>query len=452
MISTGNLSLGRCEIVPSPYIPNTDADRRAMLREIGVASVNELFRDVPEKFLDVPFRLPSPLSELELKAELKRMADANASLDDYACFLGAGFYRHFIPSVVGHITGRSEFYTAYTPYQAEVSQGTLQSIYEYQSLVCQLTGMEVSNAGMYDGSTAAAEAALMACRVTGKNKVDVLASVNPRYVDVMETYAGGQAISLHKLPSDFESLSADSACLVVQQPDFFGCLEDLASVAAKAHAAGALLVVIADPISLGMYRPPADYGADIVVAEGQSLGSPLNFGGPGLGIFTCRNQYLRQMPGRLAGRTMDSRGRPGYVLTMATREQHIRRERATSNICTNEALVSLAAAVYLAVMGKSGLRQVAELCYHKAHYAAAAIADLEGYSLVFPSPFFREFVVRCPVSPRRINEALYRQNIVGGLDLSETLPDSLLLCVTEMNTKSEIDRMVEVMKKVGAEK
>lgn len=438
--------------MPSPYIPNTDADRRAMLREIGVSSIDELFRDVPEKFLNVPFRLPPPLSELELKAELQRMADANASLDDYACFLGAGLYRHFIPSVVGHITDRSEFYTSYTPYQAEVSQGTLQSIYEYQSLVCQLTGMEVSNAGMYDGSTAAAEAALMACRVTGKNRVDVLVSVNPRYVDVMETYAGGQAISLHKLPSDFESLSADSACLVVQQPDFFGCLEDLASCAAKAHAAGALLIVIADPISLGMYRPPADYGADIVVAEGQSLGSPLNFGGPALGIFTCRNRYLRQMPGRLVGRTVDSHGRSGYVLTLATREQHIRRERATSNICTNEALVSLAAAVYLAALGRSGLRQVAELCYHKAHYAAATIADLKGYSLVFPAPFFKEFVVHCPVSPRRINEALFRQNIVGGLDLSDTLPDSLLLCVTEMNTKSEIDRMVKVMKKVGAEK
>jgi len=438
--------------VPSPYIPNTDADRLVMLREIGVASVDDLFRDVPKKFLNVPFHLPSPLSELELKAELHRMAAANADLDDYTCFLGGGFYRHFIPSVVGHITGRSEFYTAYTPYQAEASQGTLQSIYEYQSLVCQLTGMEVSNAGMYDGSTAAAEAALMASRVTGKNRVDVLESVNPRYVDVMETYAGGQSISLHKLSSDFENLSADSACLVVQQPDYFGCLEDLASVADKTHAAGALLVVIADPVSLGMYRPPADYGADIVVAEGQSLGSPLNFGGPALGIFTCRKQYLRQMPGRLVGRTEDTAGRPGYVLTMATREQHIRRERATSNICTNEALVSLAAAVYLAVMGRNGLRQAAELCYHKAHYAAAAITALEGYSLVFTSPFFKEFVVRCPVSPGRINEALFRQNIVGGLNLSDTLPDSLLLCVTEMNTKSEIDRMVEVMKKAGAEK
>ena len=436
----------------SSYIPNTDADRLAMLREIGVASVNDLFSDVPEKFLDVPFHLPPPLSELELKVELHRMAAANSGLDDYACFLGGGFYRHFIPSVVNHITGRSEFYTAYTPYQAEASQGTLQSIYEYQSLVCQLTGMEVSNAGMYDGSTAAAEAALMACRVTGKNGVDVLASVNPRYVDVMETYAGGQSVSLHKLPSDFESLSADSACLVVQQPDYFGCFEDLAPAAGKAHAAGALLVVITDPISLGMYRPPADYGADIVVAEGQSLGSPLNYGGPALGIFTCRKQYLRQMPGRLVGRTMDSAGRPGYVLTMATREQHIRRERATSNICTNEALVSLATAVYLAVMGRNGLRQVAELCYHKAHYAAAAITALEGYSLAFQSPFFKEFAVRCPVSPRRINEALFRQNIVGGLDLGDTLPDSLLLCVTEMNTKNEIDRMVEVMKKAGAEK
>lgn len=436
----------------SPYIPNTDADRRAILQEIGAGSVDELFRDVPEDFRNVPFHLPPPLSEPELKAELKRMAAENANLEDFPCFLGAGFYRHFVPSVVGHITGRSELYTSYTPYQAEVSQGTLQGLYEYQSLVCQLTGMEVSNAGMYDGSTAAAEAALMASRITGQRRVDVLPGVNPRYIEVMETYTGGQGIRLERAAESPGRLAAGSACLVAQQADFFGRLTDLAFYADKAHSAGALLIVIVDPISLGMLRPPADYDADIVVAEGQSLGSPLNFGGPGLGVFACRREYLRQMPGRIVGRTVDTQGRPGYVLTVATREQHIRRERATSNICTSEALVALAAAVYLAAMGKAGLRRAAELCYHKAHYAAEAITSLEGYSLAFSSPFFKEFAVRCPAPPRHINEVLWRHGIIGGLDVSDTLPDGLLLCVTEMNSRSEIDRLVEVMRTAGKEK
>ncbi len=451
-MNTGGLWKRKVNKVGSPYIPNTDADRRAMLREIGAGSIDELFRDVPEGFRNVPFHLPLPLCEPELKAELRRMAETNASLDDFPCFLGAGFYHHFIPSVVGHITGRSELYTSYTPYQAEVSQGALQCLYEYQSLVCQLTGMEISNAGMYDGSTAATEAALMACRITGRRRVDVLPAMNPRYIEVMETYAGGQGIRLETVPEGPEELSSDSACLVVQQPDFFGRLTDLTAWADKVHAAGALLIVIVDPVSLGMLRPPADYGADVVVAEGQSLGSSLSFGGPGLGIFACRREYLRQMPGRLVGRTEDTQGRPGYVLTVATREQHIRRERATSNICTSEALVSIAAAVYLAAMGKTGLRQVAELCYHKAHYAAEAITSPEGYSLAFPSPFFKEFVVRCPVPPRRINAALLDSGIIGGLDVSETVADGLLLCVTEMNTRSEIDRLVEVMRAAGREK
>lgn len=431
--------------MPSPYLPNTDADRSAMLREIGVSTVDELFQDVPAKLRNVQFKLPPPLSELELKEELRRLSNRNANLDEYACFLGAGYYRHFVPSVVGHITGRSEFYTAYTPYQAEVSQGTLQTTYEYQSLVCQLTGMEVSNAGMYDGSTAAAEAALMACRITKRDKVAVLSTVNPRYREVIDTYVSGRDITLEQVTPNLDGLPSGCACLIVQQPNFFGYFEDMGTYAQKAHDIGALLIVIVDPISLGMFKPPGDYGADIVVAEGQALGNPISFGGPGLGIFTCRNEYLRQMPGRMVGRTVDVDGRPGYVLTMATREQHIRRERATSNICTNEALVALATAVYLAAMGKSGLRQVVELGYHKAHYAADAIGKLKGYSLVFPQPFFKEFVVRCPVAPHQINQALFGEKIIGGLDLSHLIDNSMLLCVTEMNTRQEIDRLVAIL-------
>jgi glycine dehydrogenase subunit 1 len=428
----------------TPYLPNTDADRQAMLKAIGVGTVDELFQDVPRQYLNVPFRLPSPLSELELKRELQQRADRNASADKYACFLGAGFYHHFIPGVVGHIVGRSEFYTAYTPYQAEASQGTLQAIYEYQSMVCQLTGMEVSNAGLYDGSTATAEAALMACRITQKDKVAVLPSVSPKYVKVVQTYLGGRGFPLVKIAPD-QPLPADCACLIVQQPNFFGYFEDLSALVRKAHDAGARLVAIADPVSLGLFRPPGEYGADIVVAEGQALGNPVSFGGPGLGIFACRKDYIRQMPGRIVGKTVDAEGNPGYVLTLSTREQHIRRERATSNITTNEALVALAATVYLAAMGRRGLRQVAELCYHKAHYAAKAISRLKGYLLASDKPFFKEFSVHCPAPPAAINKALYRQKIIGGLDISDTIEHGMLLCVTEMNTKEEIDRLVGVL-------
>ena len=431
--------------MPSSYIPNTDRDRAAMLRAIGVGSIDELFRDVPAKFRDARFDLPAPLTELELGQELRRLSRLNASMDEYACFLGAGHYHHFIPAVVGHITGRSEFCTAYTPYQAEASQGVLQAIYEYQSLVCQLTGMDISNAGMYDGSSAAAEAALMASRITGRKEVAVLSTVNPAYREVIGTYVSGQDIATHELAPDFGQLPDNCACLVAQQPNFFGYFEDVTRYARLAHNAGALFIVIFDPVSLGLFQPPAGYGADIAVAEGQSLGSPLNFGGPGLGIFTCRKEHLRQMPGRLVGRTTDAEGRPGYVLTLATREQHIRRERATSNICTNEALVALAATVYLAAMGKGGMRRVAELCYHKAHYAARALSSLKGYSLVFQNPFFKEFVVRCPAPPEKINKILLEENIIGGLDVSHMVKNGMLLCVTEMNSRQEIDRLVSVL-------
>ena len=429
--------------MPSPYLPNIDTDRSAMLQAIGVSSIEDLFQDVPEKFRNVQFRLPPPLSELELKEECRQLSNRNAN--DYVCFLGAGYYRHFIPSVIGHITGRSEFYTAYTPYQAEASQGTLQTIYEYQSLVCQLTGMEVSNAGMYDGATAAAEAALMACRIKRRDKVAVLSTVNPRYCAVIDTYANGHNIPLEKVEPDLGGLSTDCACVIVQQPNFFGYFEDVETYVQKAHDIEALLIVIVDPISLALFKSPGEYDADIVVAECQALGSTTSFGGPGLGIFTCRKEYMRQMPGRIVGKTTDVDGKPGYVLTLATREQHIRRERATSNICTNEALVALATTVYLAALGKRGLRQIAELCYHKAHYAAHAIGKLKGYSLVFQQPFFKEFVIRCPMAPQEINEALFKEKIIGGLDLSHTIDNGMLLCVTEVNTKQEIDRLVAIL-------
>ncbi|MFC1908214.1 aminomethyl-transferring glycine dehydrogenase subunit GcvPA [Chloroflexota bacterium] len=423
---------------------NTDADHSAMLREIGVGSIEELFQDIPEGVRHADFNLPSPLSELEIKKEFHQLAGRNVNLDDYASFLGAGSYRHFVPGIVGHIIGRSEFYTAYTPYQAEVSQGTLQTIYEFQSLVCQLTGMEVSNAGMYDGSTSAAEAAMMACMITKRSKVAVSATVNPIYREVLDTYVGGRDLSVETVELN-SSLSLDCACLIVQQPNFFGYLEEMKAYAQKTHDARALLITIVDPISLGMFKPPADYGADITVADGQALGNPVSFGGPSLGIFACRKEYVRQMPGRIVGKTVDVDGKPGYVMTLVTREQYVKRERATSNICTSEALMTLAAAVYLATLGKRGFRQVAELCYHKAHYAAEAIGRLKGYSLVFQQPFFKEFVLHCPIAPSRINEVLFKEKVIGGLDISHMIDDSMLLCVTEVNTKQEIDRLVEIL-------
>lgn len=427
----------------SPYLPNTDADRRAMLDKIGVASADELFHDIPPLYCHAAFDLPAPLSELELKTELRKMSEVNANASDFACFLGAGYYNHFIPSVVSHITGRSEFYTSYTPYQAEISQGTLQALYEFQSMVCALTGMDIANAGMYDGSTAAAEAALMACRITKREKIAVIDKVNPNYRNVIKTYAWGHDIAFELC--NFGAVPDDAACVVFQQPDFLGCFNDVAPLIEKAHQAGALVVAVTNPISLGLYKAPGEYGADIVVGEGQPLGNAVNFGGPGVGLFACRKDYVRQMPGRLVGKTVDTEGRPGYVLTLATREQHIRREQATSNICTSEALVAIAATIYLAVMGKMGLRQVAELSYHKAHYAASEITKLKGYSLTFDKPFFNEFVVQCPGNPVEINRALLKERIIGGLDVSGVVPDGMLVCATEMNTKEDIDRLVKAL-------
>lgn len=426
-----------------PYIANTDADRRAMLAAIGVDSSDELFADIPPEFRIEGLNLPPALSEPELVRELTALAERNRPAGEMPCFLGGGAYRHFIPSVVREVIGRSEFATAYTPYQAEISQGTLQTAFEFQSLVCELTGMDVANAGMYDGASALAEACLMAASVTGRRRIALLSTVHPHSKAVARTYAFGRGLAVDVMPPDAVALSEGHACLAVQQPNFFGSFEDVEALEKAAHAARALFVVSVDPISLGLFRPPGEYGADIVVGEGQNLGVPLSFGGPYLGLFACRQQYLRQMPGRLVGRTTDAQGRTGYVLTLQAREQHIRRERATSNICTSQQLLALAATVYLAAMGKQGLRQVAELCYHKAHYAAERIAALPGYSLADEGVFFKEFVVRCPRPPAEINRALLERGIIGGLDVADQIPNGLLLCVTELNTREEIDALVE---------
>ena len=427
-----------------PYIPNTDEDRRQMLDAIGVATVDELFSDIPPAFKIGSLDLPPALSEFDLAREMSDLAHRNVVAgNSTASFLGGGAYQHFIPSIVGHIIGRSEYYTAYTPYQPEISQGTLQTMFELQSMTCELMGMDVANAGMYDGASALAEACLMACRVTGRTRIAVHDSVNPAWLDVVRTYAFGPELVVDVVSDG--NVTSEHACLAVQNPAFLGHLEDVWTLGEAARATGALYVVAADPISLGMLTPPGEYGADIAVAEGQSLGWPVNFGGPWLGLFTCREKYVRQMPGRVVGRTTDMDGSTGYVLTLQTREQHIRRERATSNICTSQQLVGLAATVYLTTVGKHGLREIAESCYHKAHYTAKIIDALPGYSVDMNRPFFKEFVVNCPRPAAEVNAVLLERQIIGGLDVS----GRMLVCVTEMNPREEIERLRDALAEVG---
>ena len=431
----------------SHYIPNTAAEQDDLLAAVGLSSVDELFADIPDDYRNPPLRLPDPMSELEIQRELGAMAGRNRPLSSGPSFLGAGSYYHFIPSIVKAVMTRGEFLTAYTPYQPEVSQGTLQVIFEFQTMISALYGMEVANAGMYDGATSLAEAVLMACRVTRRQQVVVSDTVAPAYRQVIATYCQAQGISIDIVPTaDIgANVTEATAGVVAQYPNFYGGLDDLAGLAATAHDDGALLVVSADPLAMGMLKPPGEFGADIVTGEGQPIGIPPSFGGPYLGLFSCKQQYIRQMPSRLVGRTTDTQGRTGYVLTLQTREQHIRRERATSNICTNEALYALASTIYLAAMGRHGLRQVAELCYHKAHYAASAIAGLDGYSLPQSGEFFQEFVVSCPEAPAKINRRLMERNILGGLDVSDRFDNGMLLCVTEMNSRQDIDALVDAL-------
>ena len=432
----------------SHYIPNTIAEQDDLLAAVGLSSVDALFADIPDDYRNPPLRLPAPMSELEIQRELGAMAGRNRPLSSGPSFLGAGSYYHFIPSIVKAVMTRGEFLTAYTPYQPEVSQGTLQVIFEFQTMISALYGMEVANAGMYDGATSLAEAVLMACRVTRRQQVVVSDTVAPAYRQVIATYCQAQGIAIDIVPTaDIgASVTEATAGVVAQYPNFYGGLDDLAGLAATAHDDGALLVVSADPLAMGMLKPPGEFGADIVTGEGQPIGIPPSFGGPYLGLFSCKQQYIRQMPSRLVGRTTDTQGRTGYVLTLQTREQHIRRERATSNICTNEALYALASTIYLAAMGRHGLRQVAELCYHKAHYAASAIADLDGFSLPQSGEFFQEFVVSCPEAPVKINRRLMERNILGGLDVSDRFDNGMLLCVTEMNSRDDIDALVDALR------
>ncbi|MFO7917892.1 MAG: aminomethyl-transferring glycine dehydrogenase subunit GcvPA [Anaerolineae bacterium] len=444
------------------YVPHTKAQIEDMLERIGVESVRALFEAVPPEYRFPSIHVPEPVSEIEIKKELRKAAESNTDLQHISCFLGAGAYHHYVPSVVDHVLSRSEFYTAYTPYQPEVSQGTLQSIFEYQTMICDLTAMEVSNASHYDGATAMAESVIMAQNVSRERRTKVVISptVHPEYLATVRTYTQGMEMEI-VAPEDpstdldtlIDQVDENTACLIVQNPDFLGRIHDLNGVAEKVHAHQALLVVACDPISLGLLKPPGEMDADIVLGEGQSLGNPLNYGGPYLGFFTCKKEYVRRLAGRLVGQTTDVEGRRGYVLTLATREQHIRRERATSNICTNQGLNALAAAVYLATLGKCGLTQVAELCYHKSHYAAKAIDDLEDYDVEFEMPFFKEFVVRCPTSVGEINERLLQEHdILGGYDLGRAytqFQDHMLVCVTEMNSAEQIDDLVRALEEVG---
>ena len=437
--------------MPSPFTPNTEEHRKKMLDAIGMDSVEGLFSDIPEEVRNPDLNLPKAMSELDLRAYAAELSARNVSAGEYTSFLGAGSYWHHIPAVVSSIASRGEFMTAYTPYQPEVSQGTLQVAYEFQSMICQLTGMDVANAGMYDGSTSLAEAALMACRVTRKNKVAILDSTSPLYTEVLDTYVQAPGIALELVKAHNISLEEDTACLIVQQPNFFGYLEDMQTLSDIAHDAGALLVVSVDPVSLGMFNPPSEYGADIVVAEGQGIGVPMSYGGPYVGIFACRQEFVRQMPGRIVGKTLDTHGKEAYVLTLQAREQHIRREHATSNICTSVALISLMTTVYLACMGKQGMRKVAELCYHKAHYAASLIENIPGFSILESGNgvFFREFTVRCPIPPEEINQLLLEKGIIGGLDVSNYLENALLLCVTEMNSREDIENLAKTLREIG---
>lgn len=440
------------------YLPHTPADRRAMLDAIGVSEVMDLFVDIPkELLLDRPMNLPAPMSEPELVKYFSMLAKQNANLKDYACFLGAGAYDHYIPSTVDHVLRRSEFYTAYTQYQPEISQGYLQALWEYQSMICEITGMPVANASMYDGSTAMAEAAIMACGATNRKQIVISKTVHPHYRELLHTYAidfGFEVIEVAYADgvTDIKELQAaiskQTAVVVVQSPNFFGSIEELQELAEATHAHGALFTAVVDPISLAVLEVPGKLGADIVVGEGQPLGLATAFGGPYLGFFATTDKLMRKLPGRIVGQTVDTDGKRGFVLTIQAREQHIRREKATSNICSNEALCALAASVYMATVGKAGYIQVAEQSLQKAHYLQQQLVAAGATQAVFSAPFFKEFVVKCNKPVAQINQALFAKNIIGGLDLEVYYPElknCMLLCVTENRTKAEIDALVAEM-------
>jgi len=447
----------------SRFIANTPEEQKRMLGVIGAASLEELLVRIPAKArLPRALGLPAAMAETDLIRHMKALAARNADADAHVCFMGGGSYDHYVPSPINHLISRGEFFTAYTPYQPEASQGTLRTIYEYQTMLAELTGMDVANASIYDGASSLAEAALMAHAATGRGEVVLSRGVNPLYRRVVATYGEGPGVRLRDVaaPEGVTDLAAakqavgpKTAALVVQTPNFYGCLEDVAAAAEIAHAAGALLVVAADPVNLGVLEGPGKLGADIVVGEGQGLGVPMSFGGPNLGVFAAKNDLVRRMPGRLVGATVDRDGARGFVLTLQTREQHIRRAKATSNICTNVALCALMATIYLATLGRRGLVRVGELSAAKAHYAAERLTKIPGVSLRFAAPFFKEFALKLPKSPERVAARLARQGFLAGVPLKSfdrTLADCLLVAVTEKRTKDEIDAFVAALEKAVA--
>jgi glycine dehydrogenase subunit 1 len=438
------------------YIPHTPEDQEKMLRTVGIAVLDDLFGDIPEKFrLDRLLNLPLPLSEQEVRGVMRQVGSQNTI--PTVTLMGAGAYHHFIPAVVGHVISRSEFYTAYTPYQAEISQGILQAIYEYQTMIARLTGMQVANASMYDGASAMAEAAVLAAKTLDRTKILIVRSVHPQYRQVVKTYAWSNGYEVVEasygadgrldLQALAETVDRNTAAVLIQTPNFFGIIEDISAIEAAVHAAGALLVSgFTEATSLGILKPAGEMGADFVVGEGQAFGNPLNYGGPYLGIFAGTSKFLRKIPGRLAGATIDKDGNRGFVLTLQTREQHIRREKATSNICSNEALCALAAAVYLVSLGKN-LKKLAGLNVQKTQYLKRQLSRLSGWEPVFTGPVYNEFAIRCP-DAQAVNGRLQNEGIIGGYALEKDYPelkDSLLFCATEMLSKEEMDRVVSIV-------
>lgn len=433
------------------YIPNSPAEREEMLKSIGVHSVEELYQSVPREMLVSSLKLPEGLSEMAVEGKMEEMAEKNIIFR--TILRGAGAYDHYIPSVVGSVTGKEQFVTAYTPYQAEISQGILQSIFEYQTMICSLTGMDVSNASVYDGATAAAEAVAM-CKERKKTKAYISATLNPEYVKVIKTYCFGSDTELVIVPekdgkTDKEALKAmlgdDAACFILQQPNFYGQIEDATGIGEIVHAAGAKFVMSCNPISLAIYKTPAECGADVAVGEGQPLGMPIAFGGPYLGFMAAKSAMARKLPGRIVGETVDREGKRGFVLTLQAREQHIRREKASSNICSNQALCALTAGVYMAAMGEKGLKQAATLSMSKAHYLASELTKIDGINLVYNGEYFHEFVTTVPGGcPCKMLKALEDNGILGGYPTDK----GVLWCVTEKVSKEELDRAVAIVKEV----
>ena len=440
------------------YMPNTEADLKQMLDSIGVSSIEDLFSDIPKELrLGRKLDLGEGLSEIELVKHMRELSCKNKSSDDLTCFMGAGVYDHYIPAIIKHIVGRSEFYTAYTPYQPEISQGTLQAIFEYQTMICSLTGMDVTNASMYDGATACVEAAMMAVENTRRSSVIVSKTMHPEVRKVLHSYMRFRDVQVIEIdmidgvtdPEHLKTLvDKDTAAVIVQSPNFFGIVEDLTEVEKIAHSNKSLLISYVDPISLGILKSPGELGVDIAVGEGQSLGINMNYGGPHLGFLAASSKLVRKMPGRIVGQSEDVDGRRAFVLTLQAREQHIRRYKATSNICSNQGINALTAAIYLITLGKEGIREVAEQSARKAHYAYEQIIKDGKYKPLFNKPFFKEFAVAGEVGADKVNEELMKQNILGGYDLSKDYPElknGMLLCVTEKRTKQEIDKLAQVM-------